>query len=238
MRRSLLCSMRAQRSFAAASLLARAMADKRIATQEAPVGPSSRSSKRSKRQVTYSTFLRWQTEKEKEHQTMSWLRCDKDSKKYVEQLWCATCRQFEDKIRRVKNFSPAWINGSSNQKVSNVVDHAKSDQHKLSMTLLRTQRAKAMNKPLTSYAPVAKSLLVMDKALEKKMGKKFDICFALAKENLAFRKYPAIHELEIRHGVELGQSYVTKDSARSFTNFIAETQRKAFFSVFVYSPFL
>ena len=27
------------------------------------------------------------------------------------------------------------------------------------------------------------------------MGKKFDICHVLAKENMAFRKYPAIHKL-------------------------------------------
>ena len=53
-----------------------------------------------------------------------------------------------------------------------------------------------MKMPVTAYAPITKSLLVMDKSLEEKMGKKFDICYVLAKENLAFRKYPAIHELE------------------------------------------
>ena len=46
---------------------------------------------------------------------------------------------------------------------------------------------------------------------------------------MAFRKYPAIHELESRHGVELGQTYATKDSAKTFTYFIAESQRSAFF---------
>ena len=68
------------------------------------------------------------------------------------------------------------------------------------MSLLRADEAKAMKKPITTYAPIAKSLLVMDRSLEEKMGKKFDICYLLAKENMAFRKYPAIHELEIRHG--------------------------------------
>ena len=34
------------------------------------------------------------------------------------------------------------------------------------------------------------------------MGKRLDICYALAKENMVFRKYPAIHELEMRRGVE------------------------------------
>ena len=128
----------------------------------------------------------------------------------------------------MKNFSAAWIAGTASHKLSNVTDHAKSDQHKLSMSLMSADRAKAMNKPITTYTPIAKSLLVMDKALEGKMSKKFDICYVLAKENLAFRKYPAIHELETRHGVDLGQTYATKDSAKTFTHFIAESQRSAF----------
>ena len=70
-------------------------------------------------------------------------------------------------------------------------DHARSDQHKLSMSLMRAGEAKAMKKPITTHAPIAKSLLVMDKLLEEKMGKKFVICYFLAKENMAFQKYPA-----------------------------------------------
>ena len=45
---------------------------------------------------------------------------------------------------------------------------------------------------------------------------------------MAFRKYPAIHELETHHGVDLGQTYATKDSTKTFTHFIAESQRSAF----------
>ena len=30
----------------------------------------------------------------------------------------------------------------------------------------------------------------MDRSLHERMGKKFDICYMLAKENLPFRKYP------------------------------------------------
>ena len=66
--------------------------------------------------------------RKKKHQTLTWLRCDKDEhSKYVERLWCESCRRFEDRIRGVKNFSVAWISGSTNQKLSNAVDHARSD---------------------------------------------------------------------------------------------------------------
>ena len=96
------------------------------------------------------------------------------------------------------------------------------------MHLFRAEQAKATNAPLTAYAPITKSLLAMDKSLQEKMSKKFDICYVLAKENMAFSKYPAIHELEIRHGIDLGHSYATKDSAKLFTHYIAESQRSAF----------
>ena len=89
----------------------------------------------------------------------------------------------------MKNFSAAWISGSANHKLSNVSNHGRSDQHKLSMSLLRADEAKAMKKPITTYAPIAKSILVMDRSLEEKRGKKFDICYVLAKENMAFLKY-------------------------------------------------
>ena len=96
------------------------------------------------------------------------------------------------------------------------------------MSLLRVEQAKAMNHPVTTYAPIAQRVLSMDRLLQERIGKKFDICYMLAKENLPFRKYPAIHELESRHGVDLRQSYATKDSAKLFTHCTAESQRSAF----------
>ena len=62
-----------------------------------------------------TTFHHWQAKKEKEYQTLSWLRCDKvnePGQKYNKLLWWAACRKFEDKIHKVKNFSAAWIAGS------------------------------------------------------------------------------------------------------------------------------
>ena len=48
---------------------------------------------------------------------------------------------------------------------------------------------------------------------------------------MAFRKYPALHELEVRHGVDFGESYKTKHSAKIFTHYIAESQRQGFHSL-------
>ena len=53
----------------------------------------------------------------------------------------------------------------------------------------------------------------------------------VAKEDMAFKKYPALYRLEERHGVKLGNSYKTKDSAKLFTNYIAQHQRNSFMAI-------
>ena len=60
------------------------------------------------------------------------------------------------------------------------------------------------------------------------MEKKFDLCFVMAKQSIPFAKYPAMLELEKRHGVDLGHAYNTTDSARLFTSFIAKSQCQSF----------
>ena len=62
--------------------------------------------------------------------------------------------------------------------------------------------------------------------MQERMKKKFDICYVLAKESLSFHKYPVLHELEEHHSVDLGFSYKNDVSAKTFTHYIAESQRQ------------
>ena len=185
---------------------------------------ASSSNKKAKRQVSKETFKKWQRTYEKNHQSMTWLNCDIDqqNKSLVSILWCSVCRQYEHEICSYKNFSRAWIDGSSNHKTSNISDHASSESHKAAMMLLRKEQAKARNEPITSYSPIARSILStsMDPAVRERVKKKFDISFVLAKEHIPFTKYPAIHQLEERHGVDLGVAYKNRDSAQNFTHYI------------------
>ena len=183
-----------------------------------------------KRRVSINTFNSWKTQYERDYQTLSWLRCDVSTqdKMVVEMLWCDSCRKYEDAIRGMKNFSNAWITGSSNQKTSSIIDHAISEQHRVSMLRSCTNAAKASNLLVTSYSPIVRSLLVMEPTVKERMKKKFDICYVLAKENMGFRKYAALHELEERHGVDLGFAYKNDTSAKTFTHYIAESQQQCF----------
>ena len=60
----------------------------------------------------------------------------------------------------------------------------------------------------------------------------FDICYVMADESLSFRKYPALHELEEHHGVDLGFAYNTEVSAQTFIHYIAESQHQSFLDTF------
>ncbi len=77
----------------------------------------------------------------------------------------------------------------------------------------------------------------MDEAVQGCMKKKFDICYVMAKESLGFRKYLALHELEERHGVDLGFAYKNDVPAQTFTHYIAESQRQSFLESFSASNF-
>ena len=87
------------------------------------------------------------------------------------------------------------------------------------MSRHRAAQAKSSNQPITSFAPVARSLLNLGDT---------DVCYMMAKEGLAFEKYVPICELEERHDVDIGTAYKTAPSASQFTNFIAQSQRNRF----------
>ena len=99
-------------------------------------------------------------------------RADGDDKERVATLWCQACRTHERSITSMKNFSRAWIVGSTNQKTSNIIDHATCEQHRCAMSRVHADAAKASSLPITSYSPIARSLLVMDDTTRDRMRKK------------------------------------------------------------------
>ena len=153
-----------------------------MARRKRIAGPS----KTSKRQVTKAIFEKWQQEHEKDHQTLSWLCCDLErDDRYVASLYCAVCREYQDRLLSLKSFSRAWITGSTNQKVSNVIDHATSEVHGVAMARKRAEAAKASGISAVLSSPIGRCLSTLDSTTQARMEKKFDVCFVMAKQ------YPA-----------------------------------------------
>ena len=79
--------------------------------------------------------------------------------------------------------------------------------------------------------------LAINPAVREQIKRQFEISFVLAKEHIPFLKYPAIHDLEERHGVDLGITYKNRDTARNFIHYIAESQRKHLYTTLASSHF-
>ena len=110
------------------------------------------------------------------------------------------------------------------------------EQHQVAMSHLHVAQVKASKKPFTSYAPIARSLLMLDESERGRMRRKFDLCYLMAKEGIAFEKYIALYELEAHHDVDLGHAYKTPP-AKLFTHFIAESQRQQFLRILCETKF-
>uniref|UniRef100_A0A1X7TRH9 DUF4371 domain-containing protein n=1 Tax=Amphimedon queenslandica TaxID=400682 RepID=A0A1X7TRH9_AMPQE len=168
------------------------------------------------RRAKYDTYLNWKRNYDKQIQTVTWLDCDVTSEagvKHVTKLKCRVCTKYKDKIAGRKNFSDKWISGAHSVRTTNIVDHAKSDQHLHAMNIPKKEAAKVQGASATSYAPIAQSLSCVSDSEREHLRRKFKIAYFIATEQLSFQKYSKICELETRHGVTLGrfQSF-TKDS--------------------------
>ena len=146
---------------------------------------------------------------------------ERDTAHFVS-LNCALCKKYEFHLQSLKNFNAAWITGSTNQKVSSILDNDGSGVHKAALARKRAEAARAHGELVMQSSPIGCALSTLDLPTRARMGRIFDLCFMMAMESVAFANYPSLLELEKRHGVDLGHAYTTADSAKLFTGFIAK----------------
>ena len=72
--------------------------------------------------------------------------------------------------------------------------------HKAAMSRKRAESAKARGESAVLSSPIGCALSTLDTTTRARMGRIFDVCFMMAKESIAFAKYPSVLELEKRHG--------------------------------------
>lgn len=198
--------------------------------------------KKLKRRVSLATFDKWKRQFNEHYHTSRWLQCDKDTTDYtVTLLWCEVCRKYSEQIRTMRNFSSAWVNGSANQRNSNIVDHAKSEQHAAAMARMRAEAGEPAEEEKVVFvvenAAFMASFPVMNDGEMERMKRKFQICYMMAKEGLPFIKYTPLHNLQELQGVDLGPTHKTADNVQVFTHYIAKSQRQSFQNIFVEKNF-
>lgn len=102
---------------------------------------SSASSTSTKRLVSVATVDKWVLDHDKTLSTATWLIYQKADRHHVALLQCSVCKRFEERIKNSRNFSPAFIDGTSNLRTSSFKDHAKSEMHGRTMQLLRREQS-------------------------------------------------------------------------------------------------
>ena len=144
------------------------MSGRKLCGGEAASGSSS-SAKKAKRQVTKKTFEKWQSTIASTR--LSWLRCEmeRDTAHFVS-LNCALCKKYEGHLQSLKNLNTAWITGSTNQKVSSILDHAGSGVHKATLARKRAEAARAHGELVMQSSPIGCALSTLDLPTRARMG--------------------------------------------------------------------
>ena len=181
------------------------------------------SAKTSSRKLTCATVEKWKGEDLADFQAELWLTYDSEKTgkgNYCSALKCKVCTQFEPMIKNRPKFSRAFINGSTSFRLTNVIDHAKSDIHKIAYFLFTNYKQKGETS-LTAEQNQQKLDFNFNSQQIEDLKKKFDISYFVVKEELPLSKYEKIIALEKRHGVPHGTVYSNQTAATEFISFQA-----------------
>ena len=175
------------------------------------------------RMVTCATVDKWKKTDLAIFEAGTWLiydvdKCEKG--KFCSTLKCTVCVEFEQAISKRHNFARSWIDGSVNFKLSNVIDHAKSEAHNEALALYKRRLGQIPPTPMLTGNQCSLEFK-LSKEQEEVFRKKFDVSYFVVKEEMPLIKYEKIIELEKRHGVRLGSTHNNRTAAREFLPFQA-----------------
>ena len=94
-----------------------------------------------RRSITAHTVEKWKRENDKNLNTASWLTYKMADRDHVKSIACSVCTMFNYKLKSMRNYTPAFIDGSVNFRTSSFKDHASSDMHARAMMLLKRKKA-------------------------------------------------------------------------------------------------
>ena len=85
------------------------------------------------------TVEKWIVENDKELNTSVWLKFEMaaDNRDHVATLKCAVCSRFRERLQTMRNYRPAFIDGTSNVRTSTFKDHADTGMRKYAMVLFK-----------------------------------------------------------------------------------------------------
>lgn len=136
----------------------------------------------------------------------TWLTYDSEGNR----MFCKFCRDNPTCSDSSSNF----VSGSQNFKIESVRSHETSTGHTRCVAA-----AKVSENP--QLAPLPRTLLSMSKEVSQKMERLFDIAYFVAKREMPFTSFPHLCKLEMKHGVELGNTYINDKACKTSVTAIA-----------------
>ena len=128
--------------------------------------------------------------------------------------------------RDLRRNSERWIFGADSLRTSNIRDHSRADQHVHAMMLLKKEHAMSSGASCLYSSPIVQALSKLPDLEKSELRVKFDMAYFVAREKMAFSKYPKLCELEARRGVSVGTSYTNEIAGKTFTQYIAKAKRQ------------
>jgi hypothetical protein len=81
------------------------------------------------RTLKLQTLLKWINDDLATANADVWLKHEDDGKGCVSLMKCSICTKFQNQIQHNRDFSDAWIKGTSNLRLSNASDHSATKCH-------------------------------------------------------------------------------------------------------------
>ncbi|XP_048582660.1 uncharacterized protein LOC125561900 [Nematostella vectensis] len=103
-----------------------------------------------------------------------------------------------------RNYNSAWCCGTSNTKKD-------------------TNKRKSLRRhPSYAATTIGRAIYKLNNTERERLSKLLEIAYVIAKEELPFTKFVAIAQLEKKHGVDLGVTYLNDHACAEFIDSIAE----------------
>ena len=142
----------------------------------------------------------------------------------------------------MKGFQKSWITGCRNYKLSAPREHCDGLPHRTALSYyFKEKNREYVEEREAKQLPLSASFLAGDQRTTEQVKKKFEVAYFVAKEEMAFKKYPSILKLEEMHGVDIGNAYRNDISCGDFVDYVGKGMRNSlsqklknanFFSIF------
>ena len=125
-------------------------------------------------------------------------------------MFCKLCRD----NTTCSDSSSTFVSGSQNFKIESVRSHESLTGHTRCVAA-----AKVAENP--QLAPLPRALLSTPEEISQKMERLFNIAYFVSKREMPFTTFPHLCKLEMKHGVELGNTYINDKACKTFVTSIA-----------------